>query len=98
MDNTSQIITNHPKYHPQNFDKLQESISSLISKATQIAQDFEKKTNAAGGYLALTKCFWYLITWGCDPSGKAQMSPTTNLPEQISFTSGSNIDKNIYNF
>ena len=34
VDNTFQVITNHPKYHPQNFKNIQESISMFINKAT----------------------------------------------------------------
>lgn len=35
VDDTPQITISHPKYHPQNFNNTQESISSLITKGLQ---------------------------------------------------------------
>ena len=64
----------------------------LITKATKIAQYFEKKLNARGGYLGLTKYFWYLITWDWDPSGTAAMLPISNYSRQIPLKSYQDIE------
>ena len=86
------MTTNDPKHHPEDFTKTTELLEKLIIKTTQIAQDFEKKLNATGGYLALTKCFWYLISWEWDSKGEATMSPISNNPSDIFLTSGQNTE------
>ena len=92
VDDTSQMTTNDPKHHPEDFTKTAELLEHLIIKTTQIAQDFEKKLNATGGYLALTKCFWYLISWEWDSKGEATMSPISKNPSDIYLTSGQNTE------
>ena len=93
VDDTAQLTTPDLTQNSQHPSHITTTICHLIKKSETIAQDFEKKLTSTGGKLALTKCFWYLITWEWTPSGKASMAPINRSPGTISLTSGQNTTK-----